>query len=436
MNQRSSRSARIVAHVLGMMFVCLACAQGFAQVTSGTIFGRVKDTSGAYVANATVTVQSPDIGVRRTVTTNDSGDFVVPNMPPATYNISIEAKGFKKVETQGVVLSATDKLNAGEFVLAVGTTAESVTVTADAGQLQLQENSGERSDLITDRQIKDLALNGRNILELVKVVPGVTSTIDGSQAGRGNLDQFNVNGTRGNEHEYTIDGSSNVDTGNNGAEHVTLNPDAVAEVKILTSNFQAEFGKAAGGQVIVSTKSGTNDWHGNARFFHRHEQFNANEWFNKQAQEQTLVNGNPLNTPPLYRYNYAGYQFGGPIKKQKAYFFFGQEYYRQLLPGGTNQVLVPTAAEIGGDFSADIVPSTASTTFVDCNSTPAQGCIYNPATGQAFPGNKIDPSLLNPQVQKILSLFPQPNFSGSSSYNRVDVYSSNNPRREDYLRLD
>ena len=136
-----------------------------AQVTSGTIYGRVKDASGAVVSNATVTVRSSEIGAERTVTTSDNGEFVVPNMPPGIYNITIEARGFKQLDTQGVVLSAADKLNAGEFMLAVGASAESVTVTADAAQLQLQSNSGERSDLITSKQLNDVALNGRMVLD-------------------------------------------------------------------------------------------------------------------------------------------------------------------------------------------------------------------------------------------------------------------------------
>jgi hypothetical protein len=400
------------------------------QVTSGTIFGKVTDSSGAVIIGATVTVADPTVGLTRTVATSESGDFVAPNLPPGTYGITVEAPGFKKLEKTDIILSAADRLNAGEFVLTVGAVSEKVTVTAETAELQLQSQSGERSDLITDNQIRNLALNGRNILEMVKLVPGVTSEIDGQQAGRGNLDQFNVNGTRGNQHEYTIDGTSNVDTGNNGAIHVTLNPDAIAEVKILASNYQAEFGKAGGAQVVVSTKSGTNEFHGDARWFHRHEGFNSNEWFANQA-------GNPIGR---YRYNYAGYQIGGPVlipgagfnkNKDKLYFFFGQEYYRQLLPGGTVQVRLPTPAEISGDFSQSY------------NSQGNLLVIYNPATGKPFPGNKIDPSTLSPaqqpvfsQIQKILSLYPKPNVTGNNQYNFSTVYSANNPRREDYLRLD
>ena len=194
----------------------------------------------------------------RTVTSNSSGDFVVPNMPPETYDITVEDKGFKKLETNGMVLSAADKFNAGEFELAPGAAAESVTVTADAGQMQLQSNSGERSDVVTSKQLNDVALNGRNVLDYLKLVPGVSGMVDGHASGTGGLDSYNINGTRANEHEFTIDGASNVDTGNNGGTHVTLNPDAIEEVKVLTSNYQAEFGKAAGGQIALTTKGGTN----------------------------------------------------------------------------------------------------------------------------------------------------------------------------------
>ena len=362
-----------------LSLLALLASTATAQVTSGTLYGTVKDPSGAYVSNAKVTAHSDTVGAERTVTTNDHGDFVVPNMPPSTYTLTIDAQGFKKLTAKGIVLSAADKLNAGEYTLEIGGTAETVTVSADAGQLQLQSNSGERSDLITSKQLNDVALNGRNVLDYMKLIPGVSGMVDGHASGTGGIDSFNVNGTRSNQHEFTIDGASNVDTGNNGGTHVTINPDAIEEVKILTSNYQAEFGKAAGGQVAITTKSGTNRWHGNGRFFHRNEGLNANEWFNKQNQ---VLNGDK-NNPYIYRYNYVGYQIGGPIKKDKLFVFWSQEFYRQLIPiGGTTQFYTPTALERQGDFSQS----------VDGNGKPI--VIYNPNTGLPFAGNKIDPTQL------------------------------------------
>lgn len=405
-----------------LVVACAALAAG--QVTSGTIFGTVKDPSGAIVSGATVTVLNPANGITRTVRSSNSGDFTVPNLLPGTYNISVEAQGFKKTEKTGVVLSAADKLNSGEFVLAVGAATESVTVTADTAELQLQSSSGERSDLISGKQLNDVALNGRMVLDYMRLIPGVVSSFDGSASTTYGIGAFNVNGTRANTHEYTIDGSSNVDTGDNATTHVTINPDAIAEMKVLTSNYQAEFGKAGGGQVAVATKTGTNEFHGNARFFHRNEGMNANNWFADQA------NAIKPGTVPiaLYRYNYFGYQIGGPIKRNKAYFFWGQEYYRQLVPtGGVDQFRTPTALERTGDFS--------QTPFT----------IYNPATGQPFPGNKIDPSTLSAaqqnifnNVSKVLSLYALPNLTPNSptSANYATQLSYSAPRREDILRID
>ncbi len=346
-----------VAVSLIVAFILIALVGGvplYAQVTSGTIFGTVTDPTGAFVSGATVTVVSKDTGLTRNMTSGGAGEFVVPNLPPGNYTITVTAQGFKKLEKAGVILSVGDHLNAGQFALSIGATGESVTVTAEGAQLQLQSNSGERSDVITTRQLDDVAMNGRNVLDYMKLIPGVNSSFSGAVSGTGGIDSFNINGTRANQHEFTLDGASNVDTGNNGGTHVTINPDAIQEVKVLTSNYQAEYGKAAGGQIAVVTEGGTNQWHGNGRFFHRNEGLNANEWFNKQSQLNP-DNGTPHNDPQIYRYNDIGYQIGGPIKKDKLFVFWSQEFYRQLIPtGGTIQFYTPTALERTGDFSQSI----------------------------------------------------------------------------------
>jgi hypothetical protein len=406
--------------LIAAVIACLTSAPLRAQVTSGTIFGTVKDPSGAMIKDASVTITNPANGITRQVTSGSGGNFVAPNLYPGTYSITVEAKGFKKLEKTGIVLSAADNLSAGDFVLVVGTSSDQVTVTADAGQIQLQSNSGERSDLITSKQLNDVAMNGRNVLDYMKLIPGVIGTNSFQVSGTGGIDSFNVNGTRANEHEFTIDGASNVDTGNNGGTHVTLNLDSIEEVKVLTSNYQAEFGKAAGGQVALTTKSGTNQWHGDGRFFHRNEGLNANEYFNKTNE---LTNGLP-NQTPLYRYNDIGYQIGGPIKKDRLFVFWSQEFYRQLVPtGGTEQAYVPTALERMGDFSQS----------TDGNGVPLV------ITGPGITNNKIT-SGINPLMQQLLNLFPLPNVSGfgvkGQNYNFSESLSGHKPRREDLLRVD
>ncbi len=431
-SKRNGKVSRIVLRSLVLALLLSVCAAvSSAQVTSGTIFGTVKDPSGATVPHAKVTAANASEGITRTVSTNDEGGFVLPNLPPGAYTITVEAAGFKKLEKTGLVLSAADRLNAGDFALTVGAAAEQVTVTAEAAQMQLQSNSGERSDLITSKQLNDVAMNGRNVLDYMKLIPGVISSFDGHASGTGGLDAMNINGTRANQHEFTIDGASNVDTGNNGGTHVTINTDAIEEVKILTSNYQAEFGKAAGGQIAIVTKGGTNDFHGNVRLFHRNEGMNANEWFANK-------DGVPI---AKYRYNYIGYQLGGPAfipgtdfnkNKDKLFFFWSQEFYRQLLPiGGTTQVYTPTALERKGDFSQSI----------DGNGNPIV------ISGPGITNNVIDPTQLPAaqqavftQVQKILNLFPLPNVTGfgvnGQNYNFSQALSGNDPRREEILRID
>ncbi len=432
MNYRPRIKTALLLFTMSFVIASLMGSVAFAQVTSGTIFGTVKDPSGAYAKDASVTIANPTNGLTRTVTTSESGQFVAPGLFPGTYNITVEAQGFKKTETKGIVLSAADKLNAGEFALAMGVATESVTVAADAGQVQLQSNSGERSDLITGKQLNDVALNGRMVLDYVKLIPGVISSFDGSASTTYGIGAFNINGTRANEHEYTIDGASNVDSGDNATTHVTINPDAIAEVKVLTSNYQAEFGKAGGGQIAAITKGGTNEFHGNVRFFHRNEGMNANNWF--------ANNNDPATPIALYRYNYFGYQVGGPIpiKKDKLFFFWGEEYYRQLVPtAGLDQFRTPTALERQGDFS--------QTFWADSGGTSHLLVIHDPVTGNPLPGNKIDTSTMDAahlavfqNVSKLLSLYALPNITnaGPNAPNYATQLSFSNPRREDILRLD
>jgi Tfp pilus assembly protein FimT len=418
--QMSARKSHNI--YLALVAILLATAAPLvAQVTSGSILGSVQDTSGALIPGAKVTAVASSIGVTRKVTSSQNGTFSLSNLPASTYTVTVSATGFETNTKSGVVLSSADNLNAGVFSLKVGAESTTVTVQADTAELQIQANSGERSDLITGKQLNDIALNGRNVLDIVRVIPGISGTGTFGASGTGGLDTYSINGSRTNQHDFTVDGASNVDTGNNGGTQVTINTDAIAEVKILTSNYQAAFGKAGGGSIVVSTRGGTNDFHGNVHFFHRNEGLNANDWVsdhNKTAKQ-------------LYRYNTFGYQIGGPIKKEKLFFFFSNEYYRQLVPGGIQQYRTPTALERAGNFSQS----------VNSSGSPLQ--IYNPDNSRQFDGNTINPAALSAaqtasftQIQKILALYPQPNVAGNNTYNRQDPLSSTHPRAEYIGRVD
>lgn len=408
---------------LGAIAAALALAGTASAQSAGSITGTVKDSSGAALPGATVTLLSPAIGVAQTATTDARGVFVSPQLPPGTYTVGVEMSGFKKVEKANVILPTASRVNAGDFVLEVGSLSETVTVETDVGRLQIQSESGERSDLVTNKQLRDLALNGRNITDLFKTIPGVVagSTITSSTV-QNVVGQFNVNGTRSNQHEYTIDGVTNLNLGNNTGALVTVNPDALEEVKILTSNYQAEYGKAGGGYIALTTRSGTSEYRGGLRYFRRNEDYNANSYFN---------NANRRPKPP-YRFNYYGWDFGGPVpllgsrENRKVFFFVAQEYYDQETPAPTaTNVLVPTAAERNGDFSRTTDALGRPVTIVD------------PLTGQPFPGNVIPSSRFFPGMPALLGLFPLPNApEGGALYNYTSQLPRDIPRREDIARVD
>ena len=371
--------------------------------------------------NAIVVATAPEIGVTRAAKSSGNGTFSLSNLPAGTYVIKITAPGFETNEKDGIILSPTDNLNAGNFALAIGSEATTVTVAADTGTLQLQTDSGERSDLITGKQLNDIALNGRNVLDILRVVPGVAGAGNFGVSGTGGLDTYSINGTRQNEHDFTIDGASNVDSGNNGGTQVTINTDAIAEVKVLTSNYEAEYGKAGGGSVVATSRGGDNSLHGNLRFFHRNEGMDANDW----------VSDHNGTKKQLYRYNTIGGQVGGPIKRDKVFFFFSTEWYRQLVPGAISQYETPTVLERAGDFSQS----------VDSNGNPIQ--IYDPVTHAPIAGSRITSANLSAQqqsnfaqIEKILNLYPLPNVTGQSGYNREDPLSFTHPRTEYIGRID
>jgi hypothetical protein len=419
--KRQSHFAAILWALCGIVF--LANLTGFgpaahAQVTSGSIYGAVQDPTGAVVPQATVTATDTLKGITRTTTSSATGTFALPNLQPGTYAVQVDAPGFETFRKSDVILNAADNLNAGIFTMKIGAATSTVEVTASGAQLQLQANSGERSDMITNKQLSDVAMNGRNVLDYMRLIPGVAGVGQFGASGTGGLDSYNINGTRANTHEFTLDGSSDVDTGNNGGTHVTINPDAIAEVKVLTSNYQAEYGKASGGQISVVSAGGTNEFHGNAHFFHRNEGMNATGWYNNH-------NDVPKQ---LYRYNTEGAAVGGPIRKDKFFFFFSTEIYQQLVPGGTNSYYVPTALEREGNFSQSI------------NSSGQPLTIYQPGTTTPFAGNTIPGSDLVSGIESIMKLYPMPNVAtygvSQDTYNRVDALSYSNPRQEYIGRVD
>jgi hypothetical protein len=416
----------------------LLAASALAQ-TSASLSGTVHDAQGGAVSGAKVTLKDTGGTVQLDTTTNSEGFYAFPVIQPGTYTVSIEATGFKKSVKSGIVVNASDRQSTGVTVLEVGDISNTVEVTADAAQLQIKTESGEQSTAINNQQIQNLAVNGRNYLDLLKLTPGVVVTTSFATSGPGGLGNINIAGARTGKNNLTIDGTTNVDTGSNGTQHIALSLDNISEFKLLTSNFQAEYGRSGGGAIQIVTKSGTNEFHGTGYYFHRHEQFNANSYFNNaNGRRADGFENNPRN---FYRYNQQGYNIGGPvllpkkILKEKLFFFFSQEWQEQLVPQNARQSRVPTALEAAGDFSQTKADGNAS-------AASASVVIIDPLTGQPFPDNKIPANRIDPNGQKILNLFrkfentPLGGALNGFRFNHNSQLSVSYPRKETSIRVD
>ena len=405
-----------------LMFVlCLSCVLGAAgQSISGSMAGRIVDQQGAVVANASVTVTDPDKNVTSNIKTGDNGTFNFSALQPGTYNLTVEITGFKKLERNSIPLNAEDKLALGDLPMQVGAVTETLEVSAQAALVQSE--SAERSATINSRQMENIEVNGRNPLDMTKLIPGVVETSSFQVGGVGGLSGVQVNGNRGTSNQLTINGIGDIDTGANGSQNVTVSLDSMSEFKVLSGTYQAEYGRNAGAQIALVTKSGTDQFHGSGYFYHRHEDLNANTWYNNSRGTQR----------GLYRYNDPGYTIGGPVyipklltkTKDKLFFFWSEEWQQQLVPNTPRNVTLPTAQERQGNFSQTVDGNGKHVTIKD------------PLTGQPFAGNIIPSSRLYAPGVALMNLFPLPNVSGQVGYNYTSQISGQTPRREDLLRVD
>jgi Carboxypeptidase regulatory-like domain/TonB-dependent Receptor Plug Domain len=405
-----------------LIFACLVLAalQLSAQTITGSISGRVFDPQGAAVANATVTAADPNKNFRQVTKTGEQGEFGFAALPPGNYTISVESTGFKRLDQTGLTLHAEDKLALGELRLELGAVNETVEVSSDAALLQTE--SVDRSATITGKQMENIEVNGRNPLEMTRLIPGVVENTNFQVGGTGGIGNIQVNGNRGSANMLTINGVDDLDTGSNGSQNVTVSLDATQEFKILTGIYQAEYGRNAGAQISIVTKSGTDQFHGSGYWYHRHDDLNANSWLNN-------AKGLPRSK---FRYNDVGYTIGGPIfipkllrqTKDKLFFFVSEEWQEQLAPNSVRNVEVPTALERQGNFSQS----------VDSSGKPVT--IKNPLTGLAFPNNTVPQNQMYAPGIALLNLFPLPNVTGQTGYNYSSQLPNGQNRREDMVRID
>src|SRR5437868_540065 len=337
------RFTRGVEGVLGPVLVALVFA-GYptalrAQTTSASVTGSVQDSQGGVLPGVTVTMTSRTQGNALTAITDAGGRFVFPIVRPDTYTVRVTLEGFKTLDRSDMVVNANDKLSTGVLTLEVGALSEEVTVSSAV--TPLQSVSGERSFTLQNETLKNIANNGRALFNFATLVPGALSQNRGNTE-LGQVSSFTVNGQRPNSNNITIDGVANIDTGDNGGNMVTTNIDAVAEFKILTNAYQAEYGRAVGGQLQVVTKSGTQNVRGSGYWYGRRSAWDANSYLNKRETPEIPKADTARND--------SGYTLGGPVtfpgfntEKKKLFFFWSQEFQRRTNPASVHQARVPTA---------------------------------------------------------------------------------------------
>jgi len=322
----------------------LAAALAPAQTTSGIITGRVVDPQGHAVPSAEIWLTQELTGARRSTATDAGGDFVFPSVLPGRYSITVHAQGFKRLEKKGYTLTAFERLSVGTLTLELGSLTESITVTAEAPPIQTA--SQERSAVLNDKQMSYLSTPGRDFMNLLKLLPGVTYPDGYGAQTLGTSGAPIIHGVRSDYVAINLDGVVANNRGLGTTENM-LNLDAIAEVKVLLGNYQAEYGKNAGAIINLSSKSGTMEFHGTAYWYKRHEMFNANGFFNNRAGV----------AKPRYRYTTLGYNAGGPVywpgkfnrNRDKLFFFWSQEIQPNTTPSVRNYTF-PTAQERRGDF--------------------------------------------------------------------------------------
>jgi Carboxypeptidase regulatory-like domain len=413
----------------------------YGQTVSSSLIGTVVDPADAAVVNAPVTLIDAQTKASRTANTDNAGTYRFLQVDPGTYNLQVKATGFKTLTQTGIIVAAQETHNGGKMVLQIGSVAESMSVTAEIAQIQL--SSSEQGSTIGTADLEDLTLKGRDLFGYMRLVPGV---IDTGAQGRdvtspNQLRGFTIQGNSTLTMNFTVDGVTDMDTGSNSTLHYEPNMDSIQELKVLTSNYQAEFGRNSGGTITVVTKNGTSDFHGSGNWSHRHEEFNANTWANNHNLKN--INGLNVATPTAdYRFNIETYSIGGPLyipkvankDKKRLFFFWSQEYTGQFVPGSTQTTYMPTALERTGDFS--------QTFGNDGKGNPLATKILDPMNNSvAFSGNVVPASRINPVGQEILNFFPLPNNPvlpiASVFVNNFQVNdSAPHTRRNDVARID
>jgi hypothetical protein len=365
----------------------------FAQSDAGTITGFVRDQSGAVVPGAAVVIKSEATAEEHKVTTDANGHYTVPNLSPGLYTLTATATGFKTFSSNHNTLDASSTISL-DGILAVGATTETVEVSATASLLQTE--SGSVTKTVSGSQVQDQELNGRNPIYMAQILPGVRA---GATMGDFNFSLSNggyaINGARSQDTQITIDGAPALRTRGNGTSIGVANVDSTQEIQVLTADYSAEYGSAAGGQIRIVTKGGSTDFHGSAYEYFRNSALNANTWGRNLATS--------TNFASPFRYNDFGFSVGGPAWIPKVYsglrnkfFFFVAEDWIRYRFTDTQTQAVPTALMRTGNFSE----------LLSANPWYKITTIKNPTTGVPYTNNIIPASQLSPNGIAIMNAYP------------------------------
>ena len=402
-----------------MLSLCLAAIFSLvvstsAQTgTSGSIAGNVTDQNGAVLPDATVTVTNVGTGAARNVTTSSDGNYVFANLPIGIYRLAVTKSGFKSTSVANVVVNVANTTRQ-DVALEPGEVTETVNITAEA--VQIESQSGAIGEIVSGEQVRELPLNGRSFVQLTQLQPGVSpaNNFDSKSKGLFGGVDFSVNGNSGQANLFMTDGANNNDTGSNRTILLFPSIEAIAEFRSLRNSYGPEYGQAAGAVISIATRGGSNEFHGSLFYFGRNDALNATEFF---------ANSAGLGKNALRRNDFGG-SLGGPILKDRLFFFYSQEWNKEVR-GQSRTGSVPTLLERQGNFSQ---PRYAN--GVRCSPDPI-------TSGPAASTQIIPAANLSSAGLTLVKLFPTPNVANPSNCNNWAA-SANSPInfREENIRID
>ena len=409
---------------LAAVFLFLFAIPMFAQKVSGTITGTVMDPQGAVVPDATVTITNADTGFTRTTTTNSEGAYSVPEVEAGTYSVKVAKTGFRDYEAKNVIVHVSSTARA-DAKLSVGTANQEVVVEAQG--VELNTENGEVGNVIEGQQVRELPLNGRNFVQLTTLMPGasVSEGFDNKSKGlMGGVD-ISFSGAPSNANQWRVDGANNNDQGSQRTILMYPSIDGIEEFKILRNSYGPEYGGAGGAQINVVTKGGGNDFHGDAYYFGRNSVLNAKDYF--IGLNHCTTPGDPACAKQALQRNDFGYTLGGPIKKDRIFFFWSEEWNYERR-GAVRHDWVPSAQERNGDFT-DLIGATCP------GGNPGPPLPNFPAGTTSAPGVLL-PQYVSPAGQALTSMLPLPTTSVGCQYDWISQVKVPLNWREENIRGD